>query len=505
MGKMSNGDNVENCDLKFIYLNQTRRARVTEAEAKAMSFSSICALARSLFPELSVAGHIVPDKFITLKWKDEELEVVTLSSSSELSVAMQSMQSRGQIVRFDVDVISAEEFETKAKEKATILPPLPPHTPTPRLMTSPISEEFLEENAIASGKLKTDKWSIYQNGRNLHFYGLAGRKSQTEEWAVWGNSIHERGETVTCRIQLVGKRKEGAEPSSSHIHAWECRPHDKRDDSSTRVCVHDELYGYQSELVLTPTSGDQYRIQLKGPRGSEGRHARLGIMPSLFVSEEQGDLRDEGSTYVCLHESKYSEWRFIRLPNGKFNIQLVGSRKNEHDKHGSYLHVWECYPLDNRDEGSTRLCVHDNLYGEKSEWTVAQKFMRDSPICCYRFLPGRHVNFGNPAIRFEGENSTIIDIYRWSIKEENGVLVIRDTGSGGDFRYAFYPGQFMDFGTPAVPSSFTGVITLHTGLRWHIQEENGVLVFRDTKSQGDCRIAFYPNSGLHELNNSASR
>ena len=153
--------------------------------------------------------------------------------------------------------------------------------------------------------------------------------------------------------------------------------------------------------------------------------------------------------------------------------------------------------------------MHDNLFEEKSEWTVAQKFIRDSPLCCYRFLPGRHVNFGNPTVRFEGENSTISDIYRWSIKEENGVLVIRDTGSGGDYRYAFYPGQFLDFGTPAVPTSITGVITLHTGLRWHIQEENGILVFRDTKSKGDCssccRKAFYPNSGLHELNNNASR
>jgi hypothetical protein len=74
---------------------------------------------------------------------------------------------------------------------------------------------------------------------------------------------------------------------------------------STRVCVYDtgSLFGDQSTFILTPVltpigepTGD-YRIQLKGSRlGTAERSEML----SLYVSEGDGDNRDEGSTYVSV-------------------------------------------------------------------------------------------------------------------------------------------------------------------------------------------------------------
>ena len=61
-----------------------------------------------------------------------------------------------------------------------------------------------------------------------------------------------------------------------------------------------------------------YRIQLKGRR----LDGAAKMSSSLY-----GDTRDEGSTYVCVHDSKYSLWRFIPLPDGRNRIQLEGSRK----------------------------------------------------------------------------------------------------------------------------------------------------------------------------------
>ena len=176
----------------------------------------------------------------------------------------------------------------------------------------------------------------------------------------------DNSRTITFRIQLSSPRKEGKPANSSYLHAFECAsyPHDKRSNASTRICVHDNLYGDRSEFILTPAVGDHYRIQLKGSRLDGG-----APMPSLYVSEGAGDMRDEGSTYVSVHDNKHSLWRFIYLGNQKYRIQLIGSRK-ENGKPGPFLHVCEVYDLDRRDEGSTRVCVHDNLYGDTSEFSI---------------------------------------------------------------------------------------------------------------------------------------
>ena len=109
---------------------------------------------------------------------------------------------------------------------------------------------------------------------------------------------------------MVSPRKGGCRPGP-YLHAWQCNRGDNRDKGSTRVCVHDHLFGEKSE------------------------------------------------------------WRLLDIGNGKYHIQLVSPRKGG-SRPGPYLHAWECIPGDKRDDGSTFVCVHDNLYGDKSEWRLIQ-------------------------------------------------------------------------------------------------------------------------------------
>lgn len=182
-------------------------------------------------------------------------------------------------------------------------------------------------------------------------------------------SLKLKGEKVICHIEFSGPRKHGARPGESYMHVCEhTKNFDRRNDMSTRVCVHDNLYGDLSIFVFTPDKENSYRIQLKGSRfGEVGRSE----MSNLYVPECDGDNRDAGSTYVTVHDSKYSLWRLIPLGDGKFHIQLVGSRKSNGEP-GPYLHAWDCGPTynDYRDDGSTRICVHDKLWGDKSEWSI---------------------------------------------------------------------------------------------------------------------------------------
>jgi len=107
------------------------------------------------------------------------------------------------------------------------------------------------------------------------------------------------------------------------------------------------------------------------------------------------------------------------------------------------------------------------------------------------FWPGNYKSYGSSA----HYNEPMIVLFtqgKWLIREETGNLVIRDTSSIYDRRYAFGPasGNRNDFGGGVVtyPASYS---VLYSGYRWSINCENNVLVFRDNLSGGDNRYAFF--------------
>lgn len=94
------------------------------------------------------------------------------------------------------------------------------------------------------------------------------------------------------------------------------------------------------------------------------------------------------------------------------------------------------------------------------------------------FAPGLYKDFGpchNPTDH--NETKLFATFGNWTIGEETGILVIRDKSSAGDHRFAFWPGcgNNINFGTPGHQIA-GGDKTYKKGPRWHIREENGVLV-----------------------------
>jgi hypothetical protein len=106
---------------------------------------------------------------------------------------------------------------------------------------------------------------------------------------------------------------------------------------------------------------------------------------------------------------------------------------------------------------------------------------------------GAAKNYGSGPYPAGTETGTIVRFDKWGIHEENGVLVVRDHQSPTDNRYAFWPGNGNEHnfgsGTPATKHNEV----LFRGQRWIIAVENGILVFRDTLSGGDHRYAFFPS------------
>eukprot|EP01106_Pelomyxa_sp_JSP_P010062 TRINITY_DN27096_c0_g1_i1.p2 TRINITY_DN27096_c0_g1~~TRINITY_DN27096_c0_g1_i1.p2 ORF type:complete len:163 (+),score=48.68 TRINITY_DN27096_c0_g1_i1:90-578(+) len=137
--------------------------------------------------------------------------------------------------------------------------------------------------------------------------------------------------------------------------------------------------------------------------------------------------------------------------------------------------------------------------GAGAKWSVQQEtaflVFRDTtaPNRDFRVAlsPGQYKDFGTP--RFAQENSVMADFASWRIGEENGVLVVRDMAAharGVDARYAFYPASSADWA--GGPPLYKDAQVLARGVRWLIAVENGVLVLRDTLSLGDNRYAFWP-------------
>ena len=98
-------------------------------------------------------------------------------------------------------------------------------------------------------------------------------------------------------------------------------------------------------------------------------------------------------------------------------------------------------------------------------------------------------DYGSARLYKNEVNNTLYSDSNWLIVEETGVLVIRDMLSH-DKRYAFYPGNYGNFGVNSDVGEF-GVQVLFTGFRWSISIDNGMLVFRDNLTSGDNRFLFY--------------
>jgi hypothetical protein len=108
------------------------------------------------------------------------------------------------------------------------------------------------------------------------------------------------------------------------------------------------------------------------------------------------------------------------------------------------------------------------------------------------FGPNAAKNIGSGSQHLDEPHNVIVRFEHWVIQEETGVLIIRDLANPGDNRYAFFPGGAQDFGHGSPTTNESKV--LFKGNRWEIRDENGILVFRDTKSEGDSRYAFYPGN-----------
>ena len=137
-----------------------------------------------------------------------------------------------------------------------------------------------------------------------------------------------------------------------------------------------------------------------------------------------------------------------------------------------------------------------------SQWNITQEtnvfiirdviYSHDIRDSRFAFFANVYKDYGKP-FTLDGTGVNVICKFaNFSFQEENGVLVIRDTVSPGDHRYAFYPGSgCIDFGTPKTKMVSTQGTTAFKGRRWLIVVENGVLVFRDTLTTGDHRYAFF--------------
>jgi hypothetical protein len=134
-----------------------------------------------------------------------------------------------------------------------------------------------------------------------------------------------------------------------------------------------------------------------------------------------------------------------------------------------------------------------------SHWTFGQEtqflVFRDtsSPAKDFRiaFFPDKYKDFGKQ--NSGNETGVMKQFANWSIDEENGVLVFRDIFTRpGDHRYAFFPACGNGNNWPGGSVLYNESETLLSGKRWRIAVEAGILVFRDTLSPGDNRYAFWP-------------
>lgn len=117
--------------------------------------------------------------------------------------------------------------------------------------------------------------------------------------------------------------------------------------------------------------------------------------------------------------------------------------------------------------------------------------------CRYAFFPGKCIDYGSDKSKILPNNEPVeIKTFPngWSIREEIGVLIFRYKNTTADNRYAFYPGNSQNFG-PKLATVAVGITrVLYRTPNWVIQEENGALCIRDTRNPGDNRFAFFTSN-----------
>jgi len=200
-----------------------------------------------------------------------------------------------------------------------------------------------------------------------------------------GLSISAARMDGTYVIQMVGKRKEGR-PAGPYLCAYQVYDSDictsGGDGESTRVCVHDQLFGEKSLWRVIHARNDLYHIQLVGER-------KKGHFPQIYDSRSPGaylraapkERGDVNSTYVSVHDELHFDVSLFRLLPAEhgYHIQLHGSRNRKQKIHNlankkapthPYLNACEVYDQDHRDAGSTYACIHDFERGDTATWRL---------------------------------------------------------------------------------------------------------------------------------------
>jgi len=166
----------------------------------------------------------------------------------------------------------------------------------------------------------------------------------------------------------------------SCLYAWEGKNNDFRSHKSTYVCVKDlsSLTLKKKENAmwrLRPAGVDKHGVEVFWIQQVGSRAPGKVNRGYLHAWERRGnmDYRDAGSTRLCVHENMYHKsclFRILDAGNNNCRIQLVGKRKRGR-RRGPTFHVWEGYTQDQRDEFSTYACVHDSDYGTLNLWRLS--------------------------------------------------------------------------------------------------------------------------------------
>lgn len=168
-------------------------------------------------------------------------------------------------------------------------------------------------------------------------------------------------------IEIQGPRQTQAAKGAA-LFAQNVLPADRRNCDSTWVCVHDAKFGVQSQWRLEPAGNGAYYVQLVGRRKP---NAPTGASLHVYDGLRDGTPID-GSSWLCVHDDRLganSQWRFLPVGDGSFYIELVG-RRQAGAAPGASLHVWNDEREGEVTHGSTWVCVHDNKYGEGSQWRL---------------------------------------------------------------------------------------------------------------------------------------
>jgi len=125
---------------------------------------------------------------------------------------------------------------------------------------------------------------------------------------------------------------------------------DKRDEFSTKVCIHKEKK--ECQVWKFQKEGSHWRIQLL-----DDAYHEKGSYLTAHRYYDQKDKRDDSSTFVFLHKEKKEGQLFDIHPagNGLYRITLA---TDDYGQRGWALTAHRYYENDKRDDTSTFVCLH---------------------------------------------------------------------------------------------------------------------------------------------------